>query len=505
MESIQKTLSGVSGATIGVGIALGLMGGAALLFDATERRALKQPLYFLVAHFVFKAIELLLEEGSAMWRVASILALATLLIAIGRAGVLLVLEAVLAKRLGRELPKIIRDILQGVVYFVLLLGVLRQLGLEPGQLLTTSALLTAVIGLSLQDTLGNLIAGLAVQMQRPFEVGDWIQYDGDPKNIGRVLEVNWRATRIITLDEIEIVVPNGLLAKSPLKNYTRPTPASRRNIYVSVGFDVPPRRVHEIIREAIADSPGVLRDPPPSIVTNGFGESGIEYWVRIFTDQFHRRDVVDGHVRDRIWYALQRAGIPVPFPLRAVHLQQHSDETIAKESERRTKKVKRALEQVDFLKVVDDAQRLQLAERSSTRLFSAGEVIVRQGEESDELFIIVKGEVAVVLESASESYEVTRLGRGKFFGEMALVTGEKRKATVKAITDCELLVIDHDAFQQVLREKPEVVESLSRVLAERQLELDEHAARASTEERTTMVEQQSSQLLGRIKRFFSLK
>src|SRR5687768_14758330 len=108
------------------------MGAAALLFDATERRALKQPLYFLIAHFVFKAIELLLEEGSAMWRVASILALATLLIAIGRAGVLLVLEAVLAKRLGRELPKIIRDILQGVVYFVLLLGVLRQLGLEPG-------------------------------------------------------------------------------------------------------------------------------------------------------------------------------------------------------------------------------------------------------------------------------------------------------------------------------------------------------------------------------------
>ncbi len=505
MEHIQKTLSGISGATIGVSVALVLLGAAALLFDTAERRALKQPLYFLIAHLVFKGFSLVLEEPSAMWRVATLLSLATLLIAIGRAGVLLFVEAILGKRLGRPLPKIIRDILQGVVYFVLLLGVLRELGLEPGQLLTTSALLTAVIGLSLQDTLGNLIAGLAVQMQRPFDVGDWIQYDADPKNIGRVLEINWRATRIITLDEIEIVVPNGLLAKSPLKNYTRPTPASRRNIYFSVGYEVPPRRVQEIVRQAIADSPGVLREPAPSVVTNGFGEAGIEYWVRVFTDQFHRRDVVDGNVRDRIWYGLQRAGINLPFPHRSVHLQQHSDETRAQDADRRTKKLHRALSQVDFLEVVDDKMRLALASRATTRLFSAGEMIVRQGEETDDFFIILKGEVAVVLESASESVEVTRLGRGKFFGEMALVTGEKRKATVKATVDCELLVIDHDAFKHVLEEKPEVVEALSRVLAERQLQLDEHAARASNEDRTSMVERESSQLLGRIKRFFSLK
>jgi small-conductance mechanosensitive channel/CRP-like cAMP-binding protein len=505
LEHIQKTLSGISGATIGVSVALVLLGAAALLFDASERRALKQPLYFLIAHLVFKGFALVLEEPSAMWRVATLLSLATLLIAIGRAGVLLFVEAILGKRLGQPLPKIIRDILQGVVYFVLLLGVLRELGLEPGQLLTTSALLTAVIGLSLQDTLGNLIAGLAVQMQRPFDVGDWIQYDAEPKNIGRVIEINWRATRIITLDEIEIVVPNGLLAKSPLKNYTRPTRTSRRNLYFSVGFDVPPRKVHEIVRQAIADTPGVLREPPPSIVTNGFGDAGIEYWVRVFTDQFHRRDIVDGNVRDRIWYGLQRAGISIPFPHRAVHMQQHSEETQAKDDERRTKKLHRALSHVDFLEVVDDKMRQELAGRASTRLFSAGEMIVRQGEETDDFFIILKGEVAVVLESASESVEVTRLGRGKFFGEMALVTGEKRKASVKATTDCELLVIDHDAFEHVLRQKPEVVEALSRVLAERQLQLDEHAARASSEDRTSMVERESSQLLGRIKRFFSLK
>ena len=141
---------------------------------------------------------------------------------------LLVLDTILSRRLDRPLPKIIRDILQGLVYFVLALAILRQLGVEPGQLLTTSALLTAVVGLSLQDTAGNLIAGLSVQLQRPFDVGDWIQFDDNPKNIGRVIEINWRATTLLTLDENEIIVPNGLLAKAPLRNYTKPTNVARR-------------------------------------------------------------------------------------------------------------------------------------------------------------------------------------------------------------------------------------------------------------------------------------
>lgn len=505
MEHIQKTLSGASGATIGVSVVLVLLGAAALLFGPGQRRPLRQPLYFLLAHFVFKTIELVLDEGAPMWRIAKTLALAFLLIAAGRAAVLLFVEAILSGRLKRTLPKIIRDILQGVVYFVLLLGVLRELGLEPGQLLTTSALLTAVIGLSLQDTLGNLIAGLAVQMQRPFDVGDWIQYDSDPKNIGKVLEINWRATRMVTLDEIEIIVPNGLLAKAPLRNYTRPTVASRRNIFVHVGYDVPPRRVQKIILEAVSDAWGVLLDPAPSVVTNAFTETGVEYWVRIFTDQFHRRDAVDGGVRDRIWYAFQREGVVLPYPNRTVHLQQHSEESREREAQRRTKKRKRALEQVDFLKVVAEQQLHELAERASTRLFSPGEVIVRQGDEDDELFIILRGEVAVVLEAGTETMEVTRLGKGKFFGEMALVTGEKRKATVKAVTECELLVIDHDAFEHVLRANPDVISALGHVLAERQIKLDEHAARVSADERSNLVERESNQLIGRIKRFFSLK
>lgn len=499
------SLTSASSALLGVGVAIGLMVVAALLSSRSERRALRQPIGFLIAFIVFQAFAFLFDEDGAARRILSLAALAFLLASIGRAAVFLLLEVVLGRRLKQPLPKIIRDIIQAIVYFLVLLAVLRQMGLEPGELLTTSALLTAVIGLSLQETLGNLIAGLSVQIQRPFTVGDWIEYDENPKNIGRVIEINWRATRLITLDELEIIVPNGLLAKAALKNYSHPTAQVRRSVYVHAEYHVPPRRVHRIIEEAIADTPGVLREPPPSIVTTTFADSGIEYWVRFFIVRFHERDAIDSAVRDRIWYAFQRAGIGMPFPHRTVHLQHHSTETRAHEHEERVAKRDRALSRLDFLSVISDAQRRGLAAQAALMLFSPGEVIVRQGEESDELFIVEKGEVTVLVERDGVETEVTRLGPGQFFGEMALVTGEARKATVRASGDCELLAINHDAFESVLHESPEVVLALSTVLAERQVELDVHSARFGTEERASVVERQSSQLLGKIKRLFSIK
>lgn len=504
MEPILKALSNASGITIAMMVAVALIAITALLMPPIDRRHLKLPIGLIFAHLVLRGVEMLLEGGSAMSKAMGLVGLAALLVAIGRTSVLLLLDVILGRRLERQLPKIIRDIIQGVVYFVLLLALLRQLGLEPGQLLTTSALLTAVIGLSLQDTLGNLIAGLSVQIQRPFSVGDWIQFDTDPMHVGRVVEINWRATTILTLDEMEVVVPNGTLAKAALRVFTRPSRIVRRHVYFNAPYEAPPRKVQQLVLEAVKDAPGVLKEPAPTLLTIGFGESGMQYWLRVFIDQFARRDIIDAGVRDRVWYALQRGGISIAVPHRAVHLHAHSAESRALETEVRTDDRDRALQDIDFLKVIGPAQRRELAARASTRLFAQGEVIVRQGEESAELFLILSGETIVVLESGDQQTEITRLGPGKFFGEMALVTREKRTATVKASSDCELLVIDHQAFEAVLQKQPEVVEELSRVLTERRLQLDETAARLSGEERATVVQRESSQLLGKIKRLFKL-
>ena len=505
MEHLIPSLKDTWAQTVGLAIAVVLVLAIRLLLPASDRKLLRQPYFYLGTHIVFRAAFYFLDADTEYGRFVHHIALGALLLAIGRSSVLLILDVIVHARLKTAIPKIIRDIVQGVVYFAILLAILRAVGVEPGQILTTSALLTAVIGLSLQETLGNLFAGLAVQVQRPFDVGDWIQFDSEPRHIGKVLEINWRATKLMTLGRFELIVPNSLLAKAPLRNYSKPTHIVRRDFMVTIGYEVPPPRVHQIILDAIHDSTHVLKEPAPTVVTNDFKDSAVEYWVRYFINDFDRRDFADGFARDRIWYAFQRAGIQLAsFPHRVVEMHTVDDDSVAAQSARMVSSRETALANVDFLQVISAEQRKELAERASTRLFSPGEFIVKQGDETAELFIILRGEVSVVLETDKTAKEVTRLATGKFFGEMALVTGEKRKASVRASQECELLVIDHEGFRRILEETPAVVEKLSQVLADRQVQLDEHAALASEDDRASAVEEQSGVLMQRIRKWFAI-
>ncbi|MBK6513567.1 MAG: mechanosensitive ion channel [Polyangiaceae bacterium] len=323
MDSILNALSGASGVTIASAVAVGILAITALLMPVGDRRQLRLPIGFFIAHLVMHGVELLLAQGSAIQKAVSLIGLGALLICIGRTSVLLVIDVILGRRLEAAAAQDHPRHHPGC-RLLLTLALLRQLGLEPGQLLTTSALLTAVIGLSLQDTLGNLIAGLSVQIQRPFNVGDWIQFDNDPKNIGRIMEDQLAGDHAADAGRIEVVVPNGALAKAPLRVFSRPSRVVRRNIFFQTSYEAEPKRVHQVVLEAIRDTPGVLKEPPPNIVTDKFADSGIEYWLRIYIEQFQRRDVIDGAVRDRIWYALKRSGISIPFPHRVVHMQTHS-------------------------------------------------------------------------------------------------------------------------------------------------------------------------------------
>jgi small-conductance mechanosensitive channel/CRP-like cAMP-binding protein len=467
------------------------------------RPLVRAPLLLLAGHVVVFALDQLPIFTPAAHRLLGPLSILLLLASLARSAVLLVLDVLVGQRLGRPLPRIVREIVQGLVYAGAALFALHEAGVEPGSILTTSALLTAVVGLSLQETLGNVFAGLAIQLQSPFEVGDWIQFDADPKHIGRVVEINWRATKVITLDEVEVVVPNATLAKAPITTFTKPTRVSRRSVYVAAPYSVPPLEVHRILLEAVADAPGVVEDPAPSVVTNLFGEYGIEYWVRFFTAEFHRRDLVDGGVRDRIWYALRRADVEIPYPHRTIDLHEVTEESSARELDRLHQGRARALCCVDILKVLSNAERHKLAEHAVHHLYAAGEVVVRQGDDSTELYLIERGEVVVSVDRAGSAVEVARLGAGKFFGEMALVTGDRRQATVRAVSNCELLSVGRDALRPILEKAPDLAERIGAVLVERQAELEERTA-AAPEARQEREAEAQRDLVKRIRQFFAL-
>ncbi|MDA8043115.1 MAG: mechanosensitive ion channel family protein, partial [Pirellulales bacterium] len=245
------------------------------------------------------------------------------------------------ERIREPIPKIFLDVIGIALVGVALVTALWEAGVAAGELFAGSAVLTAVLGFALRDTLGNVAAGLAIHAENPFELNDWIQYDEHAEHIGRVIEINWRATKVITLDLAYVIIPNSQLAQASIRNFTKPDPWSRRSLFIVAPYEVPPQKVQSVILDALRGSFGVLDSPAPTVVTNDYTDRGIEYWVRLFTTEFGQRDRVDGMARDRIFYALARKGIRIPVSthqVRLTHLAELAEAprvTVIAERERR--------------------------------------------------------------------------------------------------------------------------------------------------------------------------
>ena len=242
--------------------------------------------------------------------------------------------------------------------------------------------------------------------------------------------------------------------------------------------------------------------PQSSVLVHEFTERGVEYEVRYFIREFERRDTIAGEVRLRLWYALDRLGVEIPAPMRTVRLHEVTEETLEHEEEARVDSREDALRHVDFLDALPKESLHQLAEQTARRLFAPGEPIIREGDHGEELFIVLRGQVRVDLGSGTRRREVSRLGPGQFFGEMSLMTGAMRTASVSAATEVDVMVIGKRAFQPVLDTAPELAETISSILTERSADLTTNDERASSH--GNLPAPSSGVLLGRIKKFFSL-
>ena len=432
---------------------------------------------------------------SAAGRVLGVLT--TFFVALGavNTAVLFVFEVVPA-RTGLRLPIILRDLIQMVSFVVILFGSLSQSGLANFvSFITTSAVLTAVVGLALQNTIANLFAGIVMHMDGAIGAGDWVQLG---QRVGRITQIRWRSTILRTTDGDNLIVPNGQFTQQDVYNYSRPTPRHRRSVQVSFGYQHPPNEVRQILVAAARGAPGVLPDPAPDSFLADFGDSGVLYKVRFWIDEFPRRNEVEGEVRSRIWYAARRAGLEIPFPTRTVHMVGAGAMPEGSLAERAA-----ALRQIDLFATLEPTELELLARGARPVRFAVGEPIIRQGEGGDSLFIIAAGEVLVSLGQGGVNQTVTTLRAGDFFGEMSLVTGEPRSATCSARSDVLCYVIDHDALRTLLAERPQLAEHLSSLLAARQAALEKKGGELSARAAAATAEHKK-RLLARIRNFFDL-
>lgn len=476
------------------------------VFRLSHRSGLVSRIRFALAALGLLAAFLLLEsQATHPGREALSKAALAALVLVAVHVVLQIADHVIWERILKprhiSVPRLLFDIFNALVLAgvaVTLLKVLYSFNLTG--LLVTSTVLSAILGLSLQDVLSSLMAGIALQMEGPIAPKEWVRV-GDKE--GEVVQMNWRSLTLRSRDGHHVVLPNSRVAREDILNFSRPGPAVMLHATIGVAYAHPPGEVRTVLEAAVAGARGVSASPPVEALVSRFADSAVEYDLRFWTRDLAGVAAVRDAALSRAWYALRRAGLAIPFPQREIALRQVPETRDDERLERRRVESFDALRSVETFRPLTDEQVSDLARHARLESYTAGEALVRQGEAGRSLFVVRTGDVRVEkADGGGSPRELARLGPGSFFGEMSLLTGEPRSASVVAVGEVEVVVVEKDAFSTLLHDDGHLARALSEALEERTRE----QARVETLTAGPVGPQvMTDGLLDRIQRFFGLE
>jgi small-conductance mechanosensitive channel len=420
--------------------------------------------------------------------------------------------------IGLGLVAITSDIIVGFAYLFAAIGVMKAAGFSPSSVITTSAVVSGFLALGMQATLGNIVGGVALQLDGSVHVGDWIKLaDGTQ---GRVAAIRWRHTLVETGNWDTVIVPNStLLAQNIVilgKRAGKPV-QHRLWVYFNVDFRYSPTHVIDVVRDALAAAPieGVAADPPPSILCYDLAKDGRDsfayYAVRYFVSDIGNDEPTNSRIRARIYMALRRADIPLARPAHTVLMRQEEDD--AARARRHKQRRVHALESVDLFHALTDDERDFLAEHLHDAPFAAGETCTHQDAVAHYLYVLCSGKVEIRRHtgggtgSAAKDDTTTRIATIEapgFFGEMGLMTGEPRTADVVALTDIECYRLEKAGLKRILDDRPEAAEKFSETLARRRLDLTRALEGLDEDAKSARMASEQSRILDKIQEFFGL-
>lgn len=407
----------------------------------------------------------------------------------------LIIDAWLIERGQRYIPDIVRQLLIGaevVAAGVVILWLVMGINLVALVALPTVA--AAMVGVALKDTLTRFFSG--IELGKIVKVGDWVTVlDRE----GVITHIGMEHVSLLTRAQDLVSLPNDLVIQSGVTNFTRPTTTHFCNVFVEAAYRTPPEQVCATLLEIAAAVSGVLPDPRPTAFVTAFNESAIQYRIKFPIGDFAQRDMIESTMRTYIWHAFSRKGIEIPFPQRVVHQTANGD---GAPNSHTVERIRRQLTAVDFLATLDTKQIEVLAEGARWELYLSGERIVRQGDPGEVLYVIVSGTADVRLEQGGLTSTVTTLESGKFFGEMSLLTGEPRSATVVAATELSVIAVGKQALLQVVQEDRQLIERIGAVVARRQAATAAAKAQLSRDAAALSVVTHTRSLVERIQSFF---
>ena len=364
------------------------------------------------------------------------------------------------------IPKFLRELVALVIFLIALLLVLSfgyHAETQLRGLLATSGAAAIILAFATQNLLGGVIAGMSLQINKPYKVGDWLQVG---ERFAEVMEINWRSTRLRTNDAIYLDIPNNEIVRQTIVNLHYPQQLHAMRIRVGVDYNTPPSKVKDALMHATLHAEGVQKDPEPKVYLVDFGDFAISYEIKFWMLNHSNYNNICDAIRTNIWYKFKRQGIVIPFPIRTLEM---SRKRVIQPHEQFSQ-ARAILEGEALFNCLTGEQIDHLIRGSRTVRFGRGEKIIEQGMEGHSMFVLLHGAANVSVSQNGSMIKVGSLRMGDCFGEMSLLTGERRTATVRAEDDCEVIEIAKPAMAAVLRDAPECVTQLSELLATRRME-----------------------------------
>ncbi|MDQ6938587.1 MAG: mechanosensitive ion channel family protein [Verrucomicrobiota bacterium] len=405
------------------------------------------------------------------------------------------------KRRQIVIPRLLRDTVAMFLFLIVLLLVLSigyQAQTQLKGLLAGSGVVAIILGFAAQNFLSSLVAGLSLQIERPYKVGDWLKLG---EIYGEVMEIHWGSTKLRTNDAITLHIPNNQIVKETITNLHYPSALHAMRIVVAGDYSVPPNRVKDALMRATTHATGVMPEPPPKIFLKDFGDSAIVYEVKFWmTNHAAYNDICDA-IRTNIWYEFRRRKINIPFPIRTLHIERKSSQS-QRDAQARAQKMLRA---EPLFSCLSDDQLETMLKTADENQFGRGEAVIEEGTEGESMFILLRGTAQVSVSKNGALIRVGILRQGDCFGEMSLLTGEPRTATVRAEKDCEVLEISKPVMADLLRNSPECLTQLSALLAHRKMETEGKLKEAQLpEEEANMEREYTASFIKRLRSFFEL-
>jgi small-conductance mechanosensitive channel/CRP-like cAMP-binding protein len=408
---------------------------------------------------------------------------------------------IVKEELGFKIPALLLDAARWIFWITMIFVVVGGIWKKTewfNALFTASAVGTVILGLALQETLANFIAGVALLSERTYALGDWV-WLGEEE--GEVVGISRRTTRLLTRQGDILVLPNRQVASNRIRNMSLPTTVHAEFVHLPASRDAPPNRVRLVLRQAIREVSAILADPPPRMRLRRHVPEGAEYEVKFWTTDIAGLPDVRSDLMIQIWYHFRRAGIEVPYPVqewrRGPRVERGSPADGAFDAARAR------LATVPFFAAMPDDLLAALARGARFLDYGAGEHVVHQGQPGDDCYVVESGSVAVDVSEAGSSRQVAVLDPGDLFGEMSLLTGEPRSASVRALDDARLLRLGAESLREVLAKAPELALRLAEAATLRREGL-QHARAALDATVRARVEAEKRRLGEAIRRFFRL-